>query len=151
LRENRIDLLLTYSRNAIETLSIFMTCKFCATSVEQNMLIAMIMRQISLICGKTANCYKAMHLHNSTSNTNSSSRQQSELDGSIGIDILVSSYRVTRQEMLHSARGSGHASDWRVPAPPQYVQGKVSEPPKTGPDGGAEGGRGLYQVGAVGY
>jgi hypothetical protein len=73
--------------------------------VEQNMLIAMIMRQISLICGKTANCYKAMHLHNSTSNTNSSSRQQSELDGSIGIDILVSSYRVTRQEMLHLLEG----------------------------------------------
>jgi hypothetical protein len=99
-RENRIDLLLADVRNSIETFTIFMACERCAARVEQNLLLAMAARQISVICGKTANCYKAMHLCG-LGDTNSS-QQKSELDASAGpVDISVSTYRVTRRERLH--------------------------------------------------
>ncbi|KAJ5190676.1 uncharacterized protein N7498_009661 [Penicillium cinerascens] len=99
-RKNRIDLLLADVRNAIETLAIFIACEGCAARVEQNMLLAMAARQISLICRETANCYKAMHMC-SLDDTNSS-QQKPEPDTSAGpVEISVSTYRVKRHERLH--------------------------------------------------
>jgi hypothetical protein len=98
--ENRIDLLLADVRNSIETLAIFMACRRCAARAEQNMLLAMAARQISVICGKTANCCRAMHLRG-LGDTNSS-QQKPELDASVDpVDISVSTYRVNRRERLH--------------------------------------------------
>lgn len=99
-RDNRIDLLLADVRNCIETLAIFIACERCAARVEQSMLLAMAARQISVICGKTANCYKAMHLCG-LGDTNSS-QQKPELYASAGpVDISVSTYRVNRRERLY--------------------------------------------------
>ncbi|KAI9661960.1 MAG: hypothetical protein M1821_009200 [Bathelium mastoideum] len=99
-RENRIDLLLADVRNSMETLAIFMACERCAARVEQNMLLALAARQISAICGKTANCYKAINLCG-LGDTNSP-RHKPELDASVGlVDISVSTYRVNRRERLH--------------------------------------------------
>lgn len=99
-RENRIDRLLADVRNSMETLAIFMACELCAARVEQNMLLAMAARQLSVICKKTANCYKALRLCG-LGDTNSS-RQKPELDVSAGpIDISVSTYRVSQREGLH--------------------------------------------------
>lgn len=97
-QENRIDLLLADVRNSIETLSSFISCEACAARVEQNMLLAMAARQISVLCGKTANCYRAMHLCGRGDST--SSQQKVELGASTGpIDISVSTYRATRREL----------------------------------------------------
>jgi len=99
-RENRIDRLLADVRNSMETLAIFMACELCAARVEQNMLLAMAARQLSIICRKTANCYKALRLCG-LGDTNSP-RQKPELDVSAGpIDISVSTYRVSQREGLH--------------------------------------------------
>lgn len=99
-RETRIDLLLADVRNSIETLAIFMACEKCATRVEQNTLLAMAARQISVTCGKMANYYKAMRLCG-LDDTNSS-QQKLELDASAGsVDISVSTYRANRREGLH--------------------------------------------------
>ncbi|CRG84254.1 hypothetical protein PISL3812_01563 [Talaromyces islandicus] len=103
-RENRIDLLLAEVRNSIETLAICMACERCAARAEQNMLLAMVARQISVIFRKTAECYKDMHLcsHGDTS----ISQQEPALDASsIGnVDISVPTYRVNRRERLHLLR-----------------------------------------------
>lgn len=100
LRENRIDLLLADVRKSIETLAIFMACERCAARVEQNMLLAMAAQQISVICGKTANCYKAIHLCGL--GDRNSSQQKPEPDASAGpVEISVSTYRVNRRERLH--------------------------------------------------
>jgi hypothetical protein len=99
-REDRIDLLLTDVRNSIETLEKFMECEICAGRAEQNTLLSMAALQIGIICGKTANCYKAMRPCG-LSETNSS-RQMPEFDTSI--DIYVSTYRVNRRERLHLLR-----------------------------------------------
>lgn len=64
------------------------------------MLLAMAARQISVICGKTANCYKAMH-QCGLGDTNSS-QQKPELYASTGpVDISVSTYCVNRRERLY--------------------------------------------------
>ena len=99
-RENRIDLLLADVRKAIETLATFVSCKGCAARVEQSMLLAMAARQTSIICGKTADCYKAMHLFEfGDSNL---SRLSPELDTSTDtVDVSVATYRVNRRERLH--------------------------------------------------
>ncbi|EFR00804.1 hypothetical protein MGYG_03809 [Nannizzia gypsea CBS 118893] len=88
--ENRIDLLLADVRNSIETLATFISCERCAVRVEQDILLAMAARQISIICGKTANCYKTMRLCALGKNA------------SVGaVDISVSTYRVNQHEKLH--------------------------------------------------
>jgi hypothetical protein len=98
--ENRIDRLLADVRNSMETLANFMACEQCTARVEQNMLLAMAARQLSVICRKTADCYKAMRLCG-LGETNSS-RQKPELDTSAGpVDISVSTYRVNQREGLH--------------------------------------------------
>ncbi|KAI3390505.1 hypothetical protein diail_9490 [Diaporthe ilicicola] len=103
-RQNRIDLLLADVGNSIETLTIFVACERCVSRAEQNMLLAMAIRQISVICGKMANSYKALHL-GGLDNTDSS-QQKSESDASAGpIEISVSTYRVNRRERLHLLGG----------------------------------------------
>ncbi|KAH6066785.1 hypothetical protein HBI66_154460 [Parastagonospora nodorum] len=106
-RENRMDTLLAEFREAMEKLYVFLACKCCATSLEQNMLLAKAIRQISLICAKIANSFKALYLHHKKdkkNNTNSSFQQESGLDSSpaafCSVNILVSSYRVNSREML---------------------------------------------------
>ncbi|KAM5441357.1 hypothetical protein MferCBS31731_003428 [Microsporum ferrugineum] len=97
--ENRIDLLLADVRSSIETLATFMLCERCASRVEQDMLIAMTARQISVICGMMANCYRAMYLRTVDSNTLSS---EPEVDVAAGaVDVFVSTYRVNLRERLH--------------------------------------------------
>ncbi|QKX62000.1 uncharacterized protein TRUGW13939_09156 [Talaromyces rugulosus] len=102
--ENRIDLLLGEVRSSIEMLAIFMACERCATRVEQNMLLAMVARQISVILEKTANCCKDMHL-SGLGDTNSP-QQIPELNTSTinPVDISVSTYRVNRRERRHLLR-----------------------------------------------
>ena len=101
LRENRIDLLLAEVRNCLETLAILMACKRCAARVEHNTLLAMAARQISVICGKMANCYKDVYLR-CLGDTTKTSQQKPELYTPTGpIDISVSTYRVNRGERLH--------------------------------------------------
>lgn len=106
-RENRIDLIFADVRNSIETLAVFMACERYAVRAELNMVLAMAARQISIICGKLANCYKAMHLRGlggDTNNKNSSHQQKPEHDASSTagpVDISVSTYRVDRREGLH--------------------------------------------------
>ncbi|RAK90833.1 hypothetical protein BO79DRAFT_226611 [Aspergillus costaricaensis CBS 115574] len=78
-REDRLDLLLADLRNSIETLAVFISCDRCATREEQNMLLAMAARQIGVICGRMANCCKAMHQ----------------------VDVSVATYRANRREKLH--------------------------------------------------
>lgn len=98
--ENRIDLLLANLRNSLETLAIFVACGRCETRVEQNMLLSMAARQISVICEKTARCYKSLHQRHG--NDTNLSRQRHELNGSVvPVDISVSTYRVNQREMLH--------------------------------------------------
>ncbi|KAH5364197.1 hypothetical protein HBI33_186920 [Parastagonospora nodorum] len=106
-RENRMDTLLAEFREAMEKLYVFLAYKCCATSLEQNMLLAKVIRQISLICAKIANSFKALYLHHKKdkkNNTNSSFQQESGLDSSpaafCSVNILVSSYRVNSREML---------------------------------------------------
>ncbi|KAL8704371.1 MAG: hypothetical protein Q9201_002473 [Fulgogasparrea decipioides] len=100
-RENRIDQLLAEVRNCLETLAILMACERCAARVEHNTLLAMAARQISVICGKMANCYKAMYLCG-LGDTKKSSQQKPELYSSAdSVDISVSTYRVNRRERLH--------------------------------------------------
>ncbi|KAJ8111358.1 hypothetical protein ONZ43_g5643 [Nemania bipapillata] len=99
-RESRLDLLLADVRSSIETLAKLVACDRCAARVEHNMLLAMAAREISIICGKMANCYKAMHLRG-VGNTNPS-RQGSGLGASSGpVDVLVLTYRVNQRERLH--------------------------------------------------
>ncbi|KXX75272.1 hypothetical protein MMYC01_208636 [Madurella mycetomatis] len=99
-RGDRIDLLLADVRNSIETLAMFMACERCAARVEQNTLLAMAARQISVICEKMANYYRAMRLCGL--GDPNSSQQKPELDASAGpVDISVSTYRVNRREGLH--------------------------------------------------
>ncbi|KAL8758339.1 MAG: hypothetical protein Q9184_003960 [Pyrenodesmia sp. 2 TL-2023] len=100
-RENRIDLLLAEVRNYLETLAILMACERCAARVEHNTLLAMAARQISVICAKMANCYKAMYLYG-FGDTTKSSQQKPELYAPADpVDISVSTYRVNRRERLH--------------------------------------------------
>jgi hypothetical protein len=100
-REYRIDLLLSHLRSAIETFATFIACKPCTTSVEQNMLLVMAVRQISLTCTTAANCYKAMHRDQNSNNVDPSLQQKPDTDDTDCVDILVSSYRVNRQEKLY--------------------------------------------------
>ncbi|KAL9014607.1 MAG: hypothetical protein Q9173_000736 [Seirophora scorigena] len=100
-RENRIDLFLAEVRNCLETWAILNACERCAARAEHNTLLAMAARQISVICRKMANCYKAMYLCG-LGDTNKSSQQKPELYIPAGpVDIFVSTYRVNRRESLH--------------------------------------------------
>ena len=103
--ETRIDLLLADVRKAIETLATFVSCERCAARVEQCMLLAMAARQLSIICGKTADCYRAMHLlefGELDSDDLNLSRLSPKFDASTDtVDISVSTYRVNRRERLH--------------------------------------------------
>jgi len=102
-RDNRIDLLLADVRNSIDTLAKFMACERCAARVEQNMLLAMAARQISVICEKAANRYKAMHLCGPGDKT--FSQQDPDLDASaVPIDVSVSTYHVNQRERLQLLR-----------------------------------------------
>ena len=108
-REDRIDLLLAEVRNCIETLALFIACERCAARIEHNMLLAMAARQISVIIGKTASCYKTVHLmcggrRGDNNTTTKSSPQLPELYTTAAagpVDIAVSTYRVNRRERLH--------------------------------------------------
>jgi hypothetical protein len=98
--EHRIDLLLSDVRVSIETLSKFVACASCATRVEQNLLLAMAARQLSVICATTANRYKAMRL-GGLGETNSA-QQPTECSGSADCpDISVWTYRPNQREGLH--------------------------------------------------
>ncbi|KAF3386430.1 hypothetical protein F1880_000983 [Penicillium rolfsii] len=99
-RESRIDLLLADVRNSIETLAIFISCERCAARVEQNMLLAMAARQIGAICGKMANCCKAMH-RCGFGDINSSQQKPELVASPLPVDISVSTYRVNQRERLH--------------------------------------------------
>lgn len=106
-RENRMDTLLAGFREAMEKLNVFWGCKCCATSLEQNTLLAKVIRQISIICAKTANSFKALYLHHKNdknNNTNWSLQEDIGRDDSsaafCSVNILVSSYRVNSREML---------------------------------------------------
>ncbi|KAA8642670.1 Zn(II)2Cys6 transcription factor domain-containing protein [Aspergillus tanneri] len=99
-REDRLDLLLADLRKSIETLAVFISCDRCATRVEQNMLLAMAARQIGVICGRMANCCKAMH-QGSLSDTGSSQRGSEPVPCPIPVDVSVATYRVNRREKLH--------------------------------------------------
>jgi hypothetical protein len=95
--ENRIDVLLADVRNSIATLAIFMACTRCTSRDEQNMLLAMAARQISIICAQMASCFKSLHQSGAEA-----AQTQADLDASIGtVDIFVSTYRVSRRERLH--------------------------------------------------
>lgn len=110
-REDRIDLLLAEVRNCIESLALFIACERCAARIEHNMLLAMAARQISVIIGKTANCYKTVHAcgrrrRGDDSTTTKSSPPLPELYSAAAaaagpVDIAVSTYRVNRRERLH--------------------------------------------------
>lgn len=99
--EKRIDLLLAEVRNSIETLAVFMACEKCAVRVEQNMLLAMVARQISVIFEKTANCYKDMHMCGLSDKTPSQQKPELNISAISSVDISVSTYRVNRRERLH--------------------------------------------------
>ncbi|KAL3486091.1 hypothetical protein BJX62DRAFT_229028 [Aspergillus germanicus] len=99
-REDRLDLLLGELRNSIETLAGFISCDRCAARIEQNMLLAMAARQIGGICGRMANCCKAMHRSN-ISDTSSSQHGNEPAPSPIPVDISVATYRVNRREKLH--------------------------------------------------
>ncbi|KAI4233127.1 MAG: hypothetical protein LQ349_004594 [Xanthoria aureola] len=105
-REDRIDLLLAEVRNCIETLALFTACERCAARIEHNMLLAMAARQISVIIGKTANCYKTVHLCGGRRGDNTTTKTSPQLPelytAAAGpVDIAVSTYRVNRRERLH--------------------------------------------------
>ncbi|KAJ5215074.1 hypothetical protein N7468_010753 [Penicillium chermesinum] len=102
-REDRLDLLLADLRNSIETLAVFISCDRCATRVEQNMLLAMAARQIGAICGRMANCCKAMN-QGSLSETSSSQQGSDAAPCPIPVDVAVATYRVNRREKLHLLR-----------------------------------------------
>ncbi|GAA89216.1 hypothetical protein ASPFODRAFT_145376 [Aspergillus luchuensis CBS 106.47] len=93
-REDRLDLLLADLRNSIETLAVFISGDRCATRVEQSMLLAMAARQIGVICGRMANCCKAMH-QGSLSDTSSSQRGSEPVPCPIPVEVSVS--HVSRQ------------------------------------------------------
>jgi hypothetical protein len=99
-REDRLDLLLADLRNSIETLAVLLSCDRCASRVERNMLLAKAARQIGAICGRMANCCKAMH-QGSVSNPNSSQLGSEPPPSPIPVDISVATYRVNRRESLH--------------------------------------------------
>ncbi|KAI1734278.1 hypothetical protein F4680DRAFT_438870 [Xylaria scruposa] len=103
--ESRMDRLLGHVREAIETLAKFMACERCVAQVELNIVLAMAARQISVICGKVANGYKAMHMTTSAGDKSSprGSQQRSEHEGSgsPAIEISVSTYRVNQRERLY--------------------------------------------------
>ncbi|KAL3442888.1 hypothetical protein BJX65DRAFT_312348 [Aspergillus insuetus] len=99
-REDRLDLLLADLRNSIETLAVFISCDRCAARVEQNMLLAMAAREIGVICGRMANCCKAMH-RGSLSDTSSSQQGSEPAPSPIPVDISVATYRVNPREKLH--------------------------------------------------
>ncbi|RAH53620.1 hypothetical protein BO85DRAFT_503581, partial [Aspergillus piperis CBS 112811] len=99
-REDRLDLLLADLRNSIETLAVFISCDRCATRVEQNMLLAMAARPIGVICGRIANCCKAM-LQDSLSDTGSSQQGSEPVPCPIPDNVSVATYRVNRREKLH--------------------------------------------------
>ena len=100
-RENRIDLLLAEVRNCLKTLAILMACERCAARVEHNTLLAMAARQISVIYGKMADCYKAMYLCGLGDTTESSQQKPELYTPADPVDISVSTYRVNRRERLH--------------------------------------------------
>jgi hypothetical protein len=64
------------------------------------MLLAMAARQIGAICGRMANCCKAMHRSN-ISDTSSSQHGSEPAPSPIPVDISVATYRVNRREKLH--------------------------------------------------
>lgn len=99
--EKRIDLLLGEVRNSIETLAVFMACERCAVRVEQNMLLAMVARQISVIFGKTANCYMDMHMCGVRDKNSSQQKSGVDISAINSVDISVSTYRVSQRERLH--------------------------------------------------
>lgn len=106
-RENRMDTLLAGFSEAMEKLNVFLGCKCCATSLEQNILLSKVVRQIILICAKTANSFKALYLHHNNAkhnNTNWSLQEKIGRDDSsaafCSVNFLVSSYRVNSREML---------------------------------------------------
>ncbi|KAL4888147.1 hypothetical protein BDV59DRAFT_189188 [Aspergillus ambiguus] len=100
VRENRIDILLTGVRNSIETLAILMACERCTAGLEQNALLAMAIRQISVICGKAADCYKNLYLCGISDKN--SFQQETELGVSVNrVDISVLTYRANCRERLH--------------------------------------------------
>ncbi|PYH67863.1 uncharacterized protein BO88DRAFT_464623 [Aspergillus vadensis CBS 113365] len=99
-REDCLDLLLADLRNSIETLAVFISCDRCATRVEQNMLLAMAARQIGVICGRMANCCKAIH-QGSLSETGSSQRGSEPVPCPIPVNVSVATYCVNRREKLH--------------------------------------------------
>ncbi|RYC62136.1 hypothetical protein CHU98_g4071 [Xylaria longipes] len=101
--ESRIDRLLGDVREAIEALTKFMACERCVGQVELNIVLAMAARQISVICGKVANGYKALHMMASAGDKSSSreSQQRPGLEGSASpVEISVSTYRVNQRERL---------------------------------------------------
>ncbi|PWY71366.1 hypothetical protein BO83DRAFT_51935 [Aspergillus eucalypticola CBS 122712] len=64
------------------------------------MLLAMAARQIGVICGRIANCCKAMH-QGSLSDTGSLQRGNEPVLCPIPVDVSVATYRVNRREKLH--------------------------------------------------
>lgn len=64
------------------------------------MLLAMAARQIGVICGRMANCCKAMY-QGSLSDTSSSQRGSEPVLCPIPVDVSVATYRVNRREKLH--------------------------------------------------
>ncbi|KAI8946058.1 hypothetical protein F4801DRAFT_566047 [Xylaria longipes] len=102
--ESRMDRLLGDVREAIEALTKFMACERCVGQVELNIVLAMAARQISVICGKVANGYKALHMMASAGDKSSSreSQQRPGLEGSASpvVEISVSTYRVNQRERL---------------------------------------------------
>ena len=91
---NRIDLFLAEFRSALETLAVFIACQKCEGRVEQNKLLAMATRQISIICEKVAICCKT--LHNSSCSDKKPTQSESQ-----PVDIFVSKYRVNNRERMH--------------------------------------------------
>jgi hypothetical protein len=67
------------------------------------MLLAMAARQIGVICGRMANCCKAMH-QGSLSDTGSSQWGSEPVPCPIPVDVAVAKYRVNRREKLHLLR-----------------------------------------------
>lgn len=109
-RSKSISVLLTDVRTSVDRLAVFIKCERCTSRVEQNAVFAMVVRQISFICGKTAAYYKDME-QNSSADTDQTSAisQKSELEFSSTLsasplDIFVSTYRVNTREKLHLLR-----------------------------------------------
>ncbi|KAI1422342.1 hypothetical protein F5Y12DRAFT_763117 [Xylaria sp. FL1777] len=103
--ESRMDRLLGDVREAIETLAKFMACERCVAQVELNIVLAMAARQISVICGKVAHAYKAMHMMTSAVEKSSAreSQQRPGPEDPAGpvVEIFVSTYRVNQRERLY--------------------------------------------------